>query len=195
MANRITYNSKNIDFTKDVHDMEILYPRQTARNMSVAGVMETITNRADCTVQLKWRWLVNANATDATLKRNLRQWEAWAQSGRTWTFARDSGEVVNTTITQKASAGAISIIVTSASGIDNGGLYVLRSASDIEVVKVDSQSGTTITLTETLNHSYDALSRFRSEQFWPAVLSGTSVIIEKPPLWYDVALEFTEDLL
>lgn len=196
MASRISYNSKNIDLTKDAYRFDTEYPGSALTNRSASGNVETLNVKADVLVSLGFRNFLNSVAADATLKRNLRQWFEWARKGGTWTFAWDSGEVVNTTLTGAEAAGQTVIGLTSTTGIDAGGLYIIRSQTHMELVKVNTvDSAVQVTLAETLNHDYSTGDRFRSERYWPAQLvSNVNPIIERPPLWYDVEFDFFEDV-
>lgn len=196
MTARITYNSKNIDLSNDAYRLQIDYPRAVLTNRSASGLFETLNVKAECRVSVGFRNFLNSNATDATLKRNLQQWLMWAQAGLAWTFAWDSAEVVSTTLAGSEAAGQTAIGLTSTTGIDVGGLYVIRSLTHIEVVKIASvDSAVQVTLTETLNHDYSVGGRFRSERYWPARLASTKFpIIESPPLWYGLEFDFFEDV-
>lgn len=70
------------------------------------------------------------------------------QGGVLQASAAASLDAVNTTLGASADAGALSVVVTSASGITVGRRYLLAGAEDAggEVVTVRSISGTTITL-------------------------------------------------
>jgi hypothetical protein len=197
MASRITYNSKNIDFTNDAYEFEIDQRRSVLTNMSASKLVETLNVGPDEIITIRFRNLLNSNAADATLKRNLRQWFMWALAGNSWTFARDSAEAVNTTLDVGESAGDTVIDVASTTGIDVNGLYVIRSATHMETVKIDSidAGAGQVTITETLNFDYANGSRFRSAEYWPArLVESRNPIIENPPMFYDVELIFMEDV-
>lgn len=195
MACRITYNSKNIDFTRDPYRYDPpQYRRIKVENRSVLGVCETLLHRIDVVVSISFRNFLNSDATDATLKRKLNQFAVWAQSGGTWTFAYDSGEVVNTTLTGAEAAGQTVIGVTSSTGVDASGLYVIRSHEHAELVHIASvDSGSQVTLTETLNHAYASGSRFRSERYWPARLISFA-LTEHSTMRWGLDLQFYEDV-
>jgi hypothetical protein len=194
----IQYNSKTITFTQSIYRIQLDSPRQVIRNVSATGFQETLNVRADVTVDLAFRWFKNSVATDATLKRNLQQWSVWAQEGRAWNFGLDSANVVNTVLTANAAAGASVLSLSSMSGVAVDGLYVLRNALSLELVKVtalNTPGAGQVTLAETLNFSYFTGDRFRAEWFWPArLLSNDNPLIERPPLWYDVEMRFAEDV-
>jgi hypothetical protein len=93
-------------------------------------------------------------------------------------------------------AGSTIIGLTSTTGIDAGAQYIIRNDVHCELVKVLTvDSATQVTLVEGLNFDYSDGDRFRSEFYWPArLLDNDPVILERPPLHYDVELSFAEDL-
>lgn len=194
----ISYNSKTITFTQDVYRMQLDYPRQVIRNESASGFVETLKVRADVTADLAFRYFVNASAADAALKRNLQQWSVWAQEGRAWNFGRSASDTVATVLTTSAAAGATVLALSSMTGVAVNGLYVLRNALTLELVKVtalNTPGAGQVTIADTLNFSYFLGDRFRSEQYWPArLITNQNPLIERPPLWYDVELRFAEDV-
>lgn len=204
MTVRISYGSdygspvasKTIDFPQFISKRNPPdYVRRVLRGSSASGVVETLTVRTDCLPNLEWPFFVNGTASHATFKRNLKQWEQMAQAGEPWTIALDSADAVLTTLTNSPSAGDTSIDVADATGMVIGRSYVLRNEFDLEVVKISNISSLIITLTEALNFSYFAGDRFRSEMFWPArLIESRPVIIEQPPLWFNVVMPFMEDL-
>jgi hypothetical protein len=200
---RITYGgtgsplvAKTIDFPEYVYRMTPPdYVRQTLVNKSASGMVETLNVRTDVMVEMAFRSFPNATAAYATLKRNLKQWILWAQSGNSWTLALDSTDAVSTTLASNPVEGDTTITLASTSGIAVGRSYVLRDDVDVEIVKVSSIASPNVTLVEPLNVGFFSGDRFRTELYWPARLSDTRpVLIEKPPLWYDVELRFEEDL-
>jgi hypothetical protein len=196
MAVRITYNAKNIDFPSSYYRINVPeYPREALRGKSAAGIVETLGVRHDVVIDLGFRNFKNDDATNATFKRNLKQFESWAQAGNTWTLALDSGDTFMTTLTNSPAAGATVLSLTSATGVVAGRHYVVRNEFDAEVVKVASIASLDVTLTESLNWPFYAGDRVRAEMYWPARLAGDRpIIIERPPLWFDVEIPFMEDL-
>lgn len=193
----IVYNSKTLDLGQQPYALQVEYPRARLVNRSASKVTETLNISPDSCYSFKCRWLKNSNATQATLKRNLYQFFEWAQEGGVWYFAKDASKTVLTTLSSSASAGASSVVVTSATGITVGQQYVLRSKTRQELIKVASVVGTTIGLTETLNNDFVSSSRFRDEFYWPARLIGDDskhIVVERLPLWYDIEMQFCEDV-
>lgn len=197
MGSRITFNGKNLDFPVDIYLFQVDYPRMRIPNMSPTKVAETLNVGPDVLINLAFRWLVNATASHATLKRNLYQWFEWASQGLPWTFARDSSKTALTTLSAGALAGDSTITVSSITGLSSGDQCILKSATQQELVKINgAPSGSTVTLTETLNFDFVSGSRFRHEQYWPALLldSTKHANQERAPLHFDVELLFTEDM-
>lgn len=194
---RITYNSKNIDFGTGPYRLQYDYPGIALVNMSVSRIAEVLNVSPDVAISLAFRGFQNANTTHATLKRNLYQFWEWARQGKAWTFARDSSKTANTTLLSGASAGDTTLTVSSITGLSSGDQCVLRSATQMEIIKINgAPSGSTVTLTESLNASFASGTRFRHEQYWPARLMDTRkhIVQEVPTLTFDVEMMFTEDM-
>lgn len=166
-----------------------------SQERSADGDCETLIQRTDVIVSVGWEMLVASGAPDTETKRKLRQLSQWIQAGNAFTFARDQSKTVNTTLANAASAGASSVVVTSATGISIGDEYVIRDTVHAENIKVSNVVSTTITLAETLNFGYAAGSRFRYVEFWPAIcMPGARLIEDLPPLHFRAFLDFIEDV-
>ena len=197
----ITFNGRTINFTKIPYRLQVHPSRQIVQNQSASGKSETLNVRAEVTVEVALRWFVNANATDATLKRNLQQWFSWATKGLAWNFGMDSAHTVYTTLSANAAAGATALSLTTLTGVVVNGLYIVRNELNLEVVKVtalNSPGAGQVTIADPLTFAYFSGDRFRSEKVWPArLLSMEHPIIDHPvpnhPFW-DFELKFTEDL-
>ena len=187
----ISYNSKTVSFPEDFDNRTMDYPDVAMMNKSASGLAETLGVRADVSVSV-----LNTMMSSDSLKQQLQQFFAWAKSGAGWTLARDSANVVNTTISSGAAAGAGSVVVTSATGITIGNRYVIRSKTRVEVVTCTNVSGTTISFTGSeLNFAYASGARFRAEEFWPGRLVDVSpIVIEQPPVLYTFSMKFIEDV-
>lgn len=193
---RIVYNGKTLDFSYDGYRIQLDYPRRRVENYSASRIGEVLNISADVMHSFAIRWLVNSNATDAALRYHLYEFVEWARQGKAWTFARDSSKASSTTLSAGAAVGDTTLTVTSISGFSSGDLCILRSSTQIELVKINgAPSGNTITLADTLNFDYASGSRFRHEQYMPARLLGNQhPIQERPPLHYDFEIVFTEDM-
>lgn len=191
---RITYNSKNLDFpTKGVKVIHQSNPRAALVNQAVSGKVETLNVRANTDVQVVIQNL--SNTTHATLKRNVRQWWTWATAGNVWSFASDSGEVVNTTLSSSATKDATNLQLTSVTGVGVK-LYVVRQATQNQIVSVNTVNGADVDIDEGIDFAFDSAAVFRSAEFWQGrVRPGAAYpIIEKAPLFWDFVLTFSEDL-
>lgn len=198
MAQQITYNSKTITFPTNHLERIPSDPRRLALvGVPVDGVsVETLNVAMESRVLVSLMKFNDVEAAHQTLRRNLLQWYAWASMGKAWTFAYDSSDTVLTTLAAGANAGSSSVEVSSATGIVAGRQYVIRSATQLDIVRVASIDGTTLTLTESLNFDFADGDRFRTLRYWPARLADLSrnPIVERPPLMWDLQLEFIEDL-
>ena len=171
------------------------YVRQTLQNQSASGVVETLSVRTDTQVELAVRWQENQNPITARLKRLLQNWQQYAMAGYPWFFALDKERTVYTTVQNNPQPSDIVLNIVNPASMILGGRYVIRNAVDLEVVEVVDLSVTTVTLKEPLQFRYFEGDRFRDEMFWPGrLMDKNPIIIEKPPLWYDIELRFNEDV-
>lgn len=195
---RIVYNGKNIDLPEDV-SMRLWDPFVIgARNQSILGAVEFLTQRTDIRGEVTWEMLSSSGSSDSTRRRQFRQLSTWAQEGRLFYVARDRDITVNTTLASDVAAGASTFSVSSASGMTAGMQLVIRDGLRAELVQIDTGgiSGTTITPIETLNFGFSAGARVRYVEYWPARLPENAgrIIQENPPLHFNVTLPFVEDV-
>jgi hypothetical protein len=170
------------------------YIRRTLNNQAVSGVVETLSVRTDVMVEMGFRWQKNADPQLARLKRLLKNWHQWALAGLSWTLALDPAHTVWTTLSSNPGPGDLVFSVNNPANIEAGRPYVVRNAIDLEVVQVTDITANTVTIEDPLQFRFFSGDRFRDEMFWPARLYDKNpVVIEKPPLWYDVDLRFMED--
>jgi hypothetical protein len=188
----ITYNSKTISFLEGFDDLNVYYPDAQIAPESASGIGETLGISVGCRVELSSSQM----DTGTTLERNLKQFHQWAKSGQAWYLALDAAEKILTTLSLSALQGATALTLTTTSGITAGNLYVVRSKTALDIVKVASvDSGTVITLTEALNFAFASGSRFRSEKYWPGrLVDQEPALISRPPVQYDFVLRFREDV-
>jgi hypothetical protein len=172
------------------------YPRGVIPAYASSRVSKNLNIASDMLVSLKIRLL--ENIADATLKRTLYQWSEWAAQGKPWQFSMDTTKTLNTTITQGQNVGDQTVVVASTSSLVTGDQCILRTATQLALVKVTNISGLTLTLAETLDFAFPSGARFRHERYYPARLAPTKlsqhIIQERPPLHYDVELDFFEDV-
>ena len=192
----IVYNSKTISFDFGVVRIQIDPVRSVLHSRSVAGIEERLNVRTDSIVHVLMQGFIFDNATHETLRRNLEQWFSWATFGNTWTFARDSAKTVNTTLSAAEAAGQTVFSITSTTGLTAGYFCIIRSATHQELVKIASvDSGTQVTIVETLNFGYASGDRFRHEHYWPArLLNNVNPIQKESNMSWRLALDFIEDV-
>ena|SRR3990167_9392601 len=191
MANpRITFNSKNADFTKDVDLLQVTPIRVTTRSQSTSGHPGEVLNIASgFSVRAVIARMRNSDATEGDLKTALYEASMWAESGQAWTFARDSALVVNTTLDAAVAAAAVSLPVASATGIVSGSRYALESDTNVAIVEASNSATDPVTITVGLNAAFASGSRLRYFEYLPMV--GSIRIVENSygfGLFYDVEI-------
>ena len=183
---RIIYNSKNIDFTRGVADFTILPARTAIKNTSASGLLETLNIRSDFSVSILLRNFSNTDAIDADLKMQLFDAAQWADGGFAWFFAKDNTITVNTTLDSAVLAGATSIPVASATGVASGSRYVIESVDHAIVVEASNSATDPITITSGVDYGFASGSRLRAFEYLPMI--GSIVVVENPPLFYNVQI-------
>ncbi len=196
---QLIYNGVTVNFPKDIWAIQNEQSVNGTANRAASGLVEYLGVSLDIGVNIKFRNFKNADATDAALRLDLEQWDVWAQLRLPWTFALDRGEQILTTLAGAAAAGDTIIQVATTDYIQEGALYVIRSKTVKDTVKILTvDSAAQVTLTKALGHSYENGDRFRSKNFWPCRLSSDSgyktPIIEMPPLDFDVEFYADEDM-
>lgn len=197
---RLFYNLNGFqyfDFTEDVTNLQISYPRTLLGSIANSGAEERLNVRQDCVVTVDYDLVIGSDGgSDRSLKAELYTFFSMAERNDIpWSFARDAGEVVLTEA-EAAAAGDTSVVVANPTGVTVGKRYVIRDEYNIETVEVESVTGTTVNLTDGLTFDYQTCPRFRSEEFWPGLfLTGEpSPIIELPPLHYGLHWIFKENM-
>jgi hypothetical protein len=129
------------------------------------------------------------------LQRRIRAWWEWAKYGGAWSFARYGNRSTLTTLAANAALGAVSLTLTDASGVVEGGQYVLRDNVYVQILKVDAVAGNVVTVNEPIDYAFVAGATFRDEWFWPGRIVGRAEypVIEVPSVLWDFRLQFTED--
>ena len=169
MGNPRLYWSTNK--TLDLEDLSRYRSRRIAREAVAradSGAAETsileIYDAADIAVE---------KFDDSDVWDGLVAWWAWPKQGKSYGFALDSDDTVDTTLAPAASAGATTVTVDDATGITANQRYRLRDTDglDEEIVTVQSVAGTTITLADGLEYGYNAGAIFRSIDYFPELQS------------------------
>ena len=192
----ITYNSKSITLDINEERIQIDPARDVLGGSSVAGVKETLNVRTNSIVRVSFIGFQLGKAVDETTRRQLEQWWSWAQTGQTWTFARDAAKASSTTLSGSEAAGQTVIGVASSTGFAANDFAIIRSATHQELVKIATvDSSTQVTITETLNHSYASASRFRHEEYWSGkLIHNRNPMSKDSRVSWRFDLEFVEDV-
>lgn len=171
MTVRIVYNGKTINFPRAGQDFRVDYLAARLFGESPTDTAEILNVGPSVLISMVSRDFQNSDTTHATFKRNIYQWFEWARRGGAFTFAKDSAKMSSTTLSSGAASGASSIFVNSITGISSGDTLVIRSDTALDFIKVNgAPSGSTITLTETLNSAFASGSVVRHEFYWNARL-------------------------
>jgi hypothetical protein len=189
---RITFNSKNVDFTKDVAEFTILPVRARLRNESASGKSETLNMASGFSVTALIRNLKNSDATEGDLKTALYELMQWAEDGQSWVFNRDRDVTVNTTLDSAAVAGATSIPVASATGIVSGSRYAIESLMQVAIVEASNSATDPVTITVALNYAFASGARFRAFEYLP-MLGNIRISEHTSGMFYDVEIVGTVD--
>lgn len=160
--------------------------RQANVNRADSGVSETVLED----IYDAFTIAVDSFDSQSVLDK-LIAWWAYAAQGNSYSFALDSADKVDTTITGNVSAGGTSVVVTSATGITIGNRYRLRDAVGVgfaeEIVTVSNVVGTTITI-GALIYAHSAGALFRSIDYYPALetLDDAFPVSENPGLTWSM---------
>lgn len=137
------------------------------------------------------------NFAERDFYRKLQAWFAWAGQGEEYGFALDKDEKVDTTLDGAAAAGQKVIPLTSTTGITVGKFYKVFSIdfTKYEIIEVDSISaGVSVTAVENLIWAYASGDIFRTEDYWPKVVSLDDELpaVEKAHGTFEFEHEFRE---
>lgn len=198
---RFTYNGKTIDLDSDVGGLQPDVIVNALRGAAASGARKVDTVNSEIVMALSVGGFPIDSAALSTaaveiLRRKLENFVSWAQSGRPWTFARNSSKAVNTTLSAVVLAGTKIVTLTSTAGLAAGDTCVIRTKTRAEVVAIDTvDSGVQVTLVEDLDFSYPSTARFRHKEYWPGrlVSSRNAVQNESNTNWrFDMT--FVEDV-
>lgn len=126
------------------------------------------------------------NFDSQTIFDGLYKWWAWAKQGKSYTFAFDSADVVDTALSSGISAGATSMTLDSVTGVTAGSRYKLIETDGLETEIITVASGwggsNPVTLDTGTAYAYNAAAVFRSVDYFPALESEDSVfpVTENP---------------
>ncbi len=185
----ITWNGKALNFPGPLTGYGPGRLSRVFSDMSDGGVHETSlrSSRDEIRIQL-------ANFVDRAFKRNVRAWWAWARKGKTYAFALDVADQVDTTLDVAAASGQKVIPLTSTAGIVVGKEYIVRKAigNEEEEVLVDIiTAGVSVTVVKDLDYSYASGDIFRSVDYFPKVVRHKNQMML--PVVENTGLTFTLD--
>lgn len=189
---RLIFDGVNVDFPQEVSGFEKLRKVRAKMAFSASGVSSKITEHLFDEVEIEVD-----NFADRAFYRRLQAWWAHAAQGKPYAFALDGADVVDTTIDGDAASGQKVIPLADTTGVLVGKFYRLRTADSLreEVIQVDSVSaGVSATAVENLIYSYASGDIFRSEDYFPKVVSLDDEFPaeEKPTLTFNFKHKFRE---
>jgi hypothetical protein len=113
---------------------------------------------------------------DRAFWRALEGWYAWASRGKQWSFARDSGQMVNTSLAGNESAGATIIEVVSIGSFAQTHEFIIES-SDLTkrerhyVTEAGTPTSDAINIASPgLRYAYSAGDTLRHADYWPKLI-------------------------
>ncbi len=170
MANpEIVYDGKTLAFPQTISAMARQRIGERSVAVSTGGKAGSVFEHAFDEVEIEMDIF-----DDRDFFRDLQPWWAWAAQGQEYAFALDSADKIDTTLDGAAAAGQKVILLTSTVGIAVGTKYRVRSddATKEEIIEVASISaGVSVTAVDNLVFSYASGDFFRSEDYWPKVVS------------------------
>jgi hypothetical protein len=126
----------------------------------MSTVSTTLTGRVEtiCTPRLSIHVTGAFHLENSASKRAaiVNFWQ-WASRGLSFAMALDPAKTVATTLTAHALAVDYQIQVQSAAGITVGGVYRLFDGPNYQLVTVTGITGTTLTLSDTLNLQFSGV--------------------------------------
>lgn len=198
---RITYNGITVDLEIAERALEPAYMQKATQHRSGSGKTETVNSYG------YQRHGFESHFSEAT-HEDLIAWWSWARQGFPWSFAFDSDNAGDTTLSSGALAGQKVIPLTNATPFSGNDVCYIQSQDDdkYEIVDIASAgageeyiidfdgtfiidadgtylvSGETmdeVTAAENLKFSYEAGDIFRHWDYWPEVFSLDAYF--KPP--------------
>jgi len=168
MSIRITFDTKTIDLLLGDDGLLINYTQEREQERSGSGKTETINLYG---IQ---EMAFEAYFTES-IYRDLIAWWSWARQGKSWAFAKKSGDVGNTTLDDTAAAGQKNVPLTDTAAFSAGDVCLLRAVDnddEYEIVVIGSvDAGVKIVAVDNLKFSYTANDIFRHKDYWPDVVS------------------------
>lgn len=174
----------------DTYEYRRVFDREIVRSES--GVSEVSVREAYDEVRLEM-----TSFDEESTRDEIVAWWSWAAGGNAYSFALDSDDTVNTTISTDANSGSSSLTVNDTTGIASGSRYLLREADGWteEVVTVSTTpSGSTVTLSSNTNHTFSSGATLKSVDYFPSVESDDDQlpVVENPGLTWTFSHTFRE---
>lgn len=162
---RIFYNGKVVDFPRAPWRWQAAPSPLRTVDVAEDGTTRTVLyNRLDIPVSGAFPIMDNA----ANLRASLHAWWQWALHGYGWQIMLDATKTVNTTLASVTSTTVFD--VASPNGIIVGQVYKLLAGYLYQLVTVSAVSGTQITVTPELDTTFPVGTKFRDQNFYPAVI-------------------------
>ena len=170
MANpRIVWNGNNLDFPVPPSSYRAGRRANRVLEWSDGGVAGSL---------LKGFWdevrLGLSNFDSQSFEDSLRAWWAWAGAGKQWSFALDSGNVQDRTMSSASTTTAI--FLASTAGFVAGNRYLARSATGsfeevFTVLSITANVSLNISGATPLKNAYVSGDVVRSLDYYPKVVS------------------------
>ncbi len=168
MTIQISYDSKTIDLLLGDGGLLTDYTQDRKQARSGSGKIETISLHGLQEMSFE-AYFVEARY------RDLIAWWSWARQGKAWAFAKDSGNVGNTTLDGAAAVGQKNVPLTATGDFSATNTCLIRAVDnddEYELVVIASvDAGVKIVADENLKFAYTASDIFRHWDYWPSVVS------------------------
>jgi len=192
MTIQIGYDSKTVNLLLGNDGLLTNYKQDRKQARSGSGKVETINIYGIQEMSFE------AYFTEA-IYRDLIAWWSWARQGQSWSFAKDSGNVGNTTLDASAASGQKNVPLTATAAFSAADICLLRAVDnddEYEMVVIGSvDAGIKIVAVDNLKFSYTATDIFRHWDYWPDVVSlDTEFNPKRTGDYYKHVFKFVENL-
>lgn len=163
------FDGKTLDFPSEISEMERVRASDSESNRSAAGKLGSIFEHAFDEVQIRLDEFDNRE-----FYRKLQSWWSWAAQKLEYGFALDKDDKINILLDGAAAAAQKTIPLANTTGIVMGRRYRLRTQDTTkeEIIEVDTiDAGVSVDAVDNLDWPYASGDTFRSEDYWPAVVS------------------------
>lgn len=161
---RIIYNGKAIDFPNAPWRWQAAPSPLRTIDIAEDGTTRTVLyNRLDNPISGAFPIIENAQMRTA-----LHAWWQWALHGYGWQLTLDATRIVNTALTSASTTNTFNVADTT--GILEGEIYKLIAGYIYQPVLVTDVTGTLITVSPDLDTLFPVGTKFRDQNFYPAVI-------------------------